>query len=297
MKATRFYNKLMKLFDTLNEGYVASIEINNLGGLIRRDKEITPSLIKEMLQSPISEDFFDNPFYFPFDQVMLNKVIENCYITPESYLSNWGVVLDKDKACSYEVEQNLILLVTKIYEKQEKLKEDFIPYFNKILESRLQKLDEALQLVENKIDSLEKRQGKRGFFDTESNIQAKLNRLRPLKMVLQTVQSEIQKIQSEPNRLNIEDQEQDSSAQEKLFQQITNELVEKSDVFLRESETKLEMAFSSASSYMSIEEQREGRHSNPLMKFLDKVYHIITGGNVLTDTESVIKTVKSITNF
>lgn len=356
MKVTRFYKKLNEIFEALADGHIEGVAVNTVADVLTHHDEITPGLIDTMLQSPIADDFFDNPFYFPFSEATL-EYLNDFHLFKERFVDGLGHVTDKKLAQKFQMEENLIELVTRIIDKQEEFKGNFTVHFNKIIGNRLKTLEGALGLIEDKIESLQKRLEKPGFFDTQKNLQAKISRLQSLKKELYTtymhyfmaceppqlsekmagrieelkglfntemqgeieqlkiLQNEIEKIiMSYPQfgytqRMQREQNEKEwlergmvslfpleepivgelELEAELLLQHKTTALVNKAHIFLQGTEKKLSEAFSKAMSYTLIEAESD-RHGNPLMKFLDKVYHYITSGfgHVLTDTESVI---------
>lgn len=187
MKITQFYENLNDILAILEDGYMGGLgafEVNNVGDVLTHHAEITPALIKEMLKSPISEDFFDPPFYFPVNEKMLEQ-LKRYQLDKEKFQNSWGNVIDKKLAQKHQMEEQLIELVTRIIQKQQELAED-PRYFKRILVNRMKALEEALELIDDKIESLQNRQKSPGFFDTEENLRAKISRLRLIKDQLET---------------------------------------------------------------------------------------------------------------
>lgn len=187
MKIPQFYENLNDVLAVLKDGYMgglAAFEVNTLGDVLTHHAELTPALIKEMLKSPIAEDFFDPPFYFPFNENTLEQ-LKSYQLDKDKFLNSWGYVVDKKLAQKHKMGEQLIELVTRIIQKQQELAED-PQYINRILVNRMKALEEALELIDDKMESLQNRQKSPGFFDTEENLRTKISRLRLIKDQLET---------------------------------------------------------------------------------------------------------------
>ncbi|MCW8409306.1 hypothetical protein OQJ13_10010 [Legionella sp. PATHC035] len=164
-------------------GGLGAFEVSSVGEVLTHHAEITPALIEEMLKSPIAEDFFDPPFYFPLNEKMLEQLKR--YELDREKFQNRGKVIDKKLAQKHLMEEQLIELVTRIIQKQQELAED-PQYFNRILVNRMKALEKALELIDDKMESLQYRQKSPGFFDTEENLRTKISRLQLIKDQLET---------------------------------------------------------------------------------------------------------------
>lgn len=283
MKASDLYNLLNEYLQNCKDGHAGSIAVNSLGELLERSKSLNLEQIESMLAQPIPDDFFDIPFEYPFTEQISSAIHQECYYMRSSQKEDLSFS-EKEHFLNKggTAEQKLLELIDKIREKQKELvdtlnentlREKYIDCLGK----RYGVLFRAHQILTSEINLLQERERKPGFFDKSDNLQFKIN-------LLNDVQACI------VNQKKLYDDE---------FKQVDDKkgkTVSFTDCrkFLRDSETVLSTVYHDAHQKMSNE--HVNMHANPIMKFIDWVFQLLSLGfvKILTKTESTVESTKDL---